>query len=194
VTRRYENAVSASDITDEWWQLLDPDSDTPTGVDPTVFDAGHGTVGGPHAASVRHNRPLRLGLAGVTLQSAIEAELPFLRVEAEARMTDTCRVTAPGVGTRGALNQTTGKYSSAPAGVTVYEGAVPPGPRGDPHMSRRRPAATLSGTCRLGAAPADRGHGDGGAGCTVSYLTSSIANPALEGRSFGVVGVVAAPT
>lgn len=24
VTRRYENAVSASDITDEWWQLLDP--------------------------------------------------------------------------------------------------------------------------------------------------------------------------
>lgn len=28
VTRRYENAVSASDITDEWWNLLDPDSNT----------------------------------------------------------------------------------------------------------------------------------------------------------------------
>jgi hypothetical protein len=26
VTRRYENAMSASDITDEWWQLLDPDA------------------------------------------------------------------------------------------------------------------------------------------------------------------------
>lgn len=26
VTRRYENAVSAGDITDEWWNLLDPDS------------------------------------------------------------------------------------------------------------------------------------------------------------------------
>lgn len=24
VTRRYENAVTASDITDEWWNLLDP--------------------------------------------------------------------------------------------------------------------------------------------------------------------------
>lgn len=28
VTRRYENAVTASDISDEWWQLLDPDSNT----------------------------------------------------------------------------------------------------------------------------------------------------------------------
>ena len=27
VTRRYENAVTASDITDEWWQLLDPAAD-----------------------------------------------------------------------------------------------------------------------------------------------------------------------
>ena len=30
VTRRYENAVTASDITDEWWQLLDPDTNTGT--------------------------------------------------------------------------------------------------------------------------------------------------------------------
>lgn len=28
VTRRYDNAVTASDITDEWWHLLDPDSNT----------------------------------------------------------------------------------------------------------------------------------------------------------------------
>lgn len=28
VTRRYENAVTASDITDEWWTLLDPDANT----------------------------------------------------------------------------------------------------------------------------------------------------------------------
>jgi len=28
VTRRYENAVTASDITDEWWQLLDPDTNS----------------------------------------------------------------------------------------------------------------------------------------------------------------------
>lgn len=27
VTRRYENAVSADDITDAWWQMLDADSD-----------------------------------------------------------------------------------------------------------------------------------------------------------------------
>lgn len=26
VTRRYENAVTAGDITDEWWDLLNPDS------------------------------------------------------------------------------------------------------------------------------------------------------------------------
>jgi hypothetical protein len=30
VTRRYENAVGADDITDEWWNLLDPDSNTGT--------------------------------------------------------------------------------------------------------------------------------------------------------------------
>jgi hypothetical protein len=39
VTRRYENAVSASDITDEWWQLLDPDSGTPTASIRPSFDA-----------------------------------------------------------------------------------------------------------------------------------------------------------
>lgn len=30
VTRRYENAASAGDITEEWWNLLDPDSNTGT--------------------------------------------------------------------------------------------------------------------------------------------------------------------
>lgn len=30
VTRRYENPVSAGDITDEWWNLLEPNADTRT--------------------------------------------------------------------------------------------------------------------------------------------------------------------
>lgn len=39
VTRRYENAVSASDITDEWWQLLDPDTNTATASIRPSFEA-----------------------------------------------------------------------------------------------------------------------------------------------------------
>lgn len=39
VTRRYDNAVTASDIADEWWQLLDPDTNTPTGSIRPAFDA-----------------------------------------------------------------------------------------------------------------------------------------------------------
>jgi hypothetical protein len=26
ITRRYENSIGAGDILDEWWQMLDPDS------------------------------------------------------------------------------------------------------------------------------------------------------------------------
>lgn len=39
VTRRYENAVTASDITDEWWNLLDPDSNTRTASIRPSFEA-----------------------------------------------------------------------------------------------------------------------------------------------------------
>jgi len=39
VTRRYENAVTASDITDEWWQLLDPDTNTATASIRPSFEA-----------------------------------------------------------------------------------------------------------------------------------------------------------
>lgn len=39
VTRRYENPVSASDITDDWWQLLDPDSNTGTASIRPSFEA-----------------------------------------------------------------------------------------------------------------------------------------------------------
>ena len=39
VTRRYENPVTASDITDEWWQLLDPDTNTATASIRPGFDA-----------------------------------------------------------------------------------------------------------------------------------------------------------
>lgn len=39
VTRRYDNAVTASDITDEWWQLLDPDTNTATASIRPSFEA-----------------------------------------------------------------------------------------------------------------------------------------------------------
>jgi hypothetical protein len=39
VTRRYESGVTASDITDEWWQLLDPDSNTATASIRPYFEA-----------------------------------------------------------------------------------------------------------------------------------------------------------
>lgn len=39
VTRRYENAVTASDITDEWWQLLDPDTNSASASIRPGFDA-----------------------------------------------------------------------------------------------------------------------------------------------------------
>jgi hypothetical protein len=105
-------------------------------------------------------------------------------------MTDTCRVTAPGVGTRGALNPTTGKYSSAPAGVTVYEGACRLGRVEIPHVSQAAGGEAVWDTADSVLHLPIEGTETVAAGCTVSYLTSS-ANPALEGRSFGVVGVVA---
>jgi hypothetical protein len=39
VTRRYEAPVSASDITDEWWNLLDQDASAATGSIRPGFDA-----------------------------------------------------------------------------------------------------------------------------------------------------------
>jgi hypothetical protein len=56
----------------------------------------------------------------MTLAAAIEAELPYLRAEAEANMTSTCLVTKDGAGDP-TFNETTGQYTD-PARVTVYEG------------------------------------------------------------------------
>lgn len=39
VTRRFEGAVTAGDITDEWWQLLDPDSNGATASIRPSFEA-----------------------------------------------------------------------------------------------------------------------------------------------------------
>ncbi len=39
VTRRYEGAVTASDITDEWWNLLDPNSNSRSASIRPVFEA-----------------------------------------------------------------------------------------------------------------------------------------------------------
>jgi hypothetical protein len=39
VTRRYENSVSAGDILDEWWQMLDPDSSTSSASIRPYFEA-----------------------------------------------------------------------------------------------------------------------------------------------------------
>lgn len=39
VTRRYENAVTASDISDEWWNLLDPDANSASRSIRPGFDA-----------------------------------------------------------------------------------------------------------------------------------------------------------
>lgn len=126
----------------------------------------------------------------MTLQSAIEAELPFLRGEAEARMVDTCRVTRPGSGSPGPINQTTGQYDSAPAGDVVYEGPCRLGRVEIPHVS-----AAVGGEASWDVQdsvlhlPLTSDTEAVGANQTVEYLTST-ANPALEGRKFGVLGVV----
>lgn len=124
----------------------------------------------------------------MTLQSAIEAELPFLRAEANARMTDTCRITKPGVGA-GTLDPSTGERIP-PAAVTVYEGPCRLG----------RVEIPISSAAAGGEASWDTQdsvlHLPLGADTlavavdhTVTYLTST-ANPRLVGRQFGIVAVV----
>lgn len=124
----------------------------------------------------------------VTLQSAIEAELPFLRTEALARMTDTCRITTAGAGER-VLDPDTLEYVD-PTPVTVYEGPCRLGRVQIPHVSQATGGeATWDVQDSVLHLPLDDSE-DVAAGQTVTYLTSD-ANPALEGKSFGVLGVVA---
>lgn len=43
-------------------------------------------------------------------------------MEMRGMFTDTCRITRPGAGGKGAFNEATGRYESRPARVVVYEG------------------------------------------------------------------------
>lgn len=126
----------------------------------------------------------------MTLQGAIEAELPVLQAEAEARMVDTCRVTRPGTGVRGPLNPATGQYDSAPAAVTVYEGPCRLGRVDVPHVAQAVGGDAAwdvqDSVLHLPIADTDQV----AAGHTVTYLTSD-SNPALAGKVFGILGVIA---
>lgn len=107
------------------------------------------------------------------------------REMAEARMLDTCRITAPGVG-QGNWNPTAGSYDP-PAATTVYEGKcrlrasaqVNPFPASDSVESWQVEESVLSlpvvGTEAVGS------------GMTVEYLTAAY-DQALVGRFFGIVG------
>lgn len=109
---------------------------------------------------------------------------------ANSLMTDTCIVTTPGVGTRGPINPTTLKYDAAPADVTVYEGACRLGRIEIPHVTQAVGGEATWGVqdsvLHLPIADTE----DVAAGQSVEYL-SSTANPALVGRKFGIIGVVA---
>lgn len=123
----------------------------------------------------------------MTLHDAIAQELPFLRAEAIARMTDACRVTIPGPGTR-VLDPVTLEYVDPPP-VVVYEGPCRLGRVEIPHVSQAVSGEatwdTQDAVLHLPFAATETVV----AGATVTYLTSSM-NPALVGKVFGVVGVV----
>lgn len=124
----------------------------------------------------------------MTLQSAIEAELPFLRAEAEARMRDTCRITRPGDGSP-VFNPDTGQYEN-PAPVTVYEGKCRiPTSGGNSFGFTRNGAADQS--FGVGEYPLDLPADTVGVepGHEVTYLTAPDA-PGLEGRVFGIVSPI----
>lgn len=118
------------------------------------------------------------------------SRLPAFRARAVSLMSDTCLITRPGTGTRGPLNPTTGQYDAAPAAVTVYEGPCRLGRIEIPHTSQATSGEATwdvqDSVLHLPIEDTD----SVGAGQTVEYLSSEV-NPALEGRSFGILGVVA---
>lgn len=117
------------------------------------------------------------------------ARLGAMQARANSRMTDTCRVTKPVTGTRGALNNTTGKYDAAPDDPTVYEGPCRLGRVEIPHAAQAVGGeATWDVQDSVLHLPLD-GTELVTADCKVEYLTSDM-NPALEGRRFGILGVV----
>lgn len=121
----------------------------------------------------------------------IAAALPELRAQAEARMTDVCRITRPGDGDP-VFNKGTGQYED-PAPVEVY------GPDTAPYFGKCRIPGTATGSnpfTRNGGADQSFGVGEFPldvpaltegleAGQTVTYLTAPD-NPALVGMVFGL--------
>jgi hypothetical protein len=123
----------------------------------------------------------------VTLQSSIEAELPYLRAEAEALMRDTCRVTRP-ADDEGDFNPETGKYDALDP-VVVYEGRCR-----IPRLTSAGtagPATAGDATWQVGEYPlalpvTDPATADIRPGDTVNYLTAAD-NVALVDCEFGIV-------
>lgn len=103
-------------------------------------------------------------------------------------MTDTCRITAPGVG-EGTIDPVT-LERVPPAPVTVYQGACRLGRIEIPNAQSAAGGEAAWSTqdmvlhLPLGTATASVAVDN-----TVTYLTSS-ANPRLVGRSFGIVAIV----
>lgn len=115
--------------------------------------------------------------------------LGAFRAMAESRMLDTCRITVPGSGAP-VLDPVTLTYTD-PAPVDVYEGPCRLGRVDVPMVSQALGGAAAWDTqdfvLHLPMADTE----SVAAGATVTYLTSD-ANPALEGRQFGVLGVLSA--
>lgn len=120
----------------------------------------------------------------MSLNDAIEAELPFLRAEAESRMTDTCRITRPGDG-EPVFNPETGQYDD-PAPVITYEGKCRISPRQSGASASTATAGDASWQVgefplhlpAIGSELVRVGH-------TVTYLTAKH-DPALVGNTYGI--------
>lgn len=114
------------------------------------------------------------------------------RAEAEALMTDTCRITRPGDGQR-TRNEQTGKYTE-PDPVTVYEGPARIPSRTGATAGSAHDAAAGEASWKVSEYPLSipldgEGYTAGeivAPGQTVTWLTSA-ADPALVGRRFGII-------
>lgn len=114
------------------------------------------------------------------------------RAEAEALLTDTCRITRAGTGDR-VRNPVTGKYTD-PDPVVVYEGPARIPSRANSSSGSARAADAGEASWQVSDFPLTLpldgpGYVDGeavGPGQTVTWLTSAT-DPDLVGRVFGIV-------
>lgn len=117
------------------------------------------------------------------------SRLPAFQARAVSLMSDTCRVTKPGT-PAGAINPTSLRRVD-PAPATVYEGACRLGRIEIPHVAQASAGeATWDVQDSVLHLPLSSATQAVAAGQTVEYLTSA-ANPALVGRKFGVLSVIA---